>query len=138
MYLLPRINLQLRPVILDTLEPGTRVVSHAFMMDDWDADETANVGGNYVFLWIVPAKVDGHWELEAEGGSFDLDLQQRFQQVEGTARIDGQSVPVEGRLRGAQLQLDIGGQRYVGQVDDDRIQAVEGEGAVAGWSAERS
>ena len=61
LYLLPDVNLRLRPKILDELKPGSRVVSHAFDMDDWQADEEATVepGGESVYFWIVPAKVEG-------------------------------------------------------------------------------
>lgn len=56
MYLLPRVNLQLRPRILNTLKPGTRVVSHSFDMGDWKPDQKITVDGRKIYLWIVPER----------------------------------------------------------------------------------
>jgi precorrin-6B methylase 2 len=56
MYLLPDVNLRLRPNILSQLKPGSRVVSHAFDMGDWKPDKTERVNGRTIYLWIVPAK----------------------------------------------------------------------------------
>jgi len=56
MYLLPDVNLRLRPNILSQLKPGSRVVSHAFDMGDWKPDRTERINGRTVYLWIVPAK----------------------------------------------------------------------------------
>ena len=80
MYLLPSLNIKLRPKILE-MRPGTRVVSHAFNMEDWEPDQTATVDGRDAYLWIVPAKVAGHWKLSVPAGSgtesWDLALEQR-------------------------------------------------------------
>ncbi len=88
MFLLPDINLKLRPKILD-LKPGTRIVSNTFTMGEWKDDETATVeesaGCSYyctAHLWIVPAKVAGTWH-SAQG---DLTLKQEFQMVQGTLK----------------------------------------------------
>ena len=62
MYLLPQLNVKLRPKILD-LKPGTRIVSHAFTMEEWTADQTDSFEGRTAYLWIVPAKVEGTWRL---------------------------------------------------------------------------
>ena len=56
MYLLPRVNLQLRPRILNKLKPGTRVVSHSFDMGDWKPDQKIIVDGRPIYLWIVPER----------------------------------------------------------------------------------
>ena len=61
LYLLPSLNVKLRPIILK-MKPGTRVVSHAFTMDDWQADQTDSVEGRTAYLWIVPAPVEGTWK----------------------------------------------------------------------------
>ena len=66
MYLLPELNLKLRPMILD-MKPGTRVTSHQFTMGDWEPDETAEVDYRTAYLWIVPAKVEGAWTLREQG-----------------------------------------------------------------------
>ncbi|HTD91777.1 MAG TPA: class I SAM-dependent methyltransferase, partial [Burkholderiales bacterium] len=81
LYLLPSLNLKLRPTVLN-MKPGTRVVSHAFTMGDWEADQTETVEGRTAYLWIVPAKVEGNWRIE--GGS-DVALKQSFQKLEGSA-----------------------------------------------------
>jgi len=56
LYLLPSVNLKLRPKIMEELRPGTRVVSHAFDMGDWEPEREIEMGGDKVFLWIVPEK----------------------------------------------------------------------------------
>ena len=85
MFLLPSINLKLRPKILD-LKPGTRIVSNSFDMDDWKPDQTENVAGctNWctAHLWIVPAKVDGNWKMP-QG---ELAIKQTFQMISGTLK----------------------------------------------------
>ena len=90
MYLLPSLNMRLRPQIL-AMRPGTRVVAHAFNMEDWEPDEVSDVDGRRTFLWIVPASVGGRWamELVAAGASekLNLNLEQRFQKIEGSAHL---------------------------------------------------
>src|SRR6195256_3074393 len=90
MYLLPSLNMRLRPQIL-AMRPGTRVVTHAFNMEDWEPDEASDVDGRRVHLWIVPASVAGRWamELSGAGGSerVSLNLDQKFQRIEGVAYL---------------------------------------------------
>src|SRR3979490_3028395 len=90
LYLLPSLNMKLRPQIL-ALRPGTRVAAHAFNMEDWEADESSDVDGRRVYLWIVPANVSGRWamELSGAGGSdkLSLNLDQKFQKIEGVAYL---------------------------------------------------
>ncbi len=111
MYLLTGVNLQLRPRILSELRPGSRVVSHAFSMTDWEPDEHVTVNGRPIYLWIVPGKAEGAWQAESGGRTFALTLKQRFQKLTGTALIDGKSMPVSGRLTGNAIELstDFGG-----------------------------
>ncbi len=134
MYLLPTINMKLRPKILD-LKPGTRIVSHAFTMDEWSADETASFDGRTAYLWIVPAKVEGTWQ----SGQGELSLTQSFQTVAGTLRSGGNTVAVtNGRLNGDQISFVAGNSEYTGRV---RGTAIEGtvKGASSGsWSATRT
>lgn len=88
MYLLPNINLDLRPTIL-RMKPGTRVASHQFNMGDWSPDDAADFSGRMAYLWIVPAKVDGKWAIEAPGNpapvSFTLSIKQEYQRISGSA-----------------------------------------------------
>jgi len=89
MYLLSSLNLKLRPTLLD-MKPGTRVVSHAFTMGDWSPDETATVDGYNAYLWIVPAKVQGRWQISGGAGNFDLALDQTFQKI--TGKVSGAGI----------------------------------------------
>ena len=90
MYLLPSLNMRLRPQIL-AMRPGTRVVTHAFNMEDWEPDEASDVDGRRVYLWVVPASVAGRWamELSGAGGSekISLNLDQKYQRIEGVAYL---------------------------------------------------
>ena len=132
MYLLTDLNLKLRPKILD-LKPGTRVVSHAFDMGEWKPDRTETVDGKTAFLWIVPAKVAGIWQLP-QG---ELTLKQRFQTVEGTLNLGERVTPIaNGRLRGNQLSFSAGGAEYSGRVSGGRIEGSVKSGATtSSWSA---
>ncbi|HKA44737.1 MAG TPA: class I SAM-dependent methyltransferase [Burkholderiales bacterium] len=117
MFLLPDINLRLRPKILD-LKPGTRIVSNSFTMGEWKADETANVTDNCTtwctaLLWIVPAKVDGTWQLK-DG---ELKLTQEFQMITGTLNSRGTETPVKGELLGDRITFTAGGGQYTGRVN---------------------
>jgi len=111
MYLLPTVNLRLRPRLLAELKPGTRIVSHDFDLGDWVPDAKSTVRKN-VFLWIVPAKVEGRWriDLDAPGGvrRYDLELKQKYQEVDGLVRY-GKKVGGlwNASLRGDRLRFTI-------------------------------
>ncbi len=119
MFLLPEINLKLRPRLLD-LKPGTRIVSNTFKMAEWEADYEATTEENWsswntAFLWIVPAKVAGTWKL----GKGELNLTQEFQFVRGTYNTGGKSYTItDGRLRGSSISFNINDEKYSGTVDD--------------------
>jgi precorrin-6B methylase 2 len=137
MFLLPQINLKLRPTIL-SLKPGTRVVSNTFTMDDWTPDETATITDANcsswctALLWIVPAKADGTWRL----GNGELTLQQKFQVLTGTLRADGKSVTItEGKLNGDEIAFNAGAARYTGKVNGSSMQGTMGSGG--NWTATR-
>ena len=114
MFLLPEINMKLRPTLLN-LKPGTRIVSNSFTMEDWQSDETATVEGDdcsswcTAHLWIVPAKVGGTWKL----GDDTLVLKQQFQMLTGTL---GARRIANGRVRGDSLSFSVGGARYSGRL----------------------
>lgn len=95
MYLLPDLNLKLRPIILK-MKPGTRVTSHQFHMGDWDPDERFRVEFRDAFLWYVPADVAGEWTLKSESGGFEgvLNLSQRYQKIGGTITTGGKTQPL--------------------------------------------
>jgi len=125
MYLLQSVNLQLRPRILAELKPGSRVVSHAFSMNDWEPDQHVNVTGRNLYLWIVPGKAEGTWQAESGGRKFTLDLKQAFQKLTGTATVNGVSTPVTGKLNGNAIELsgDFGGgvKELRGEIKDNAI-----------------
>ena len=111
LYLLPKLNLRLRPRILD-LKPGTRIVSHAWDMGDWEPDHIIGYDsdpmGSRVYFWTVPAKVQDTWSGVLKIASGDepmgLSLSQRYQRVRGIARIGGKNVELRGvNLRGDRL-----------------------------------
>lgn len=108
MYLLPELNMQLRPLIL-RMKPGTRVLSHAFSMGDWEPDETMSHETARGYLWVVPASVEGEWMLTGmEGGPFRLSLQQSLQKIGGTLTRASMSQPLLGaRLRGEELHFQF-------------------------------
>jgi precorrin-6B methylase 2 len=114
MYLLPSLNLKLRPTLL-AMRPGTRIVAHAFDMDEWEADEVATVEGRQAFLWIVPARVGGTWVLgdPASGNSLRVRLAQTFQKVEGEVMTRAPRNPplTETWLRGDQLRFSYTDER---------------------------
>ena len=103
MYLLPDLNLKLRPTILK-MKPGTRVTSHQFHMGDWDPDERYSIEFRDAYLWYVPANVEGTWTFKEESGNAEgtVSLVQRYQRVGGTVTVGGKTQPV----LGAQLQGD--------------------------------
>jgi SAM-dependent methyltransferase len=138
LYLLTTLNLKLRPKILE-MRPGTRVASHMFRMGDWEPDEHTRVASSDVYFWVVPAKVAGTWTVTRVAlGAIELDLEQKFQRVSGSARIAGETVPLaQAVLRGDEFRFAFaggGGARhaFTGRVVGDRI---VGEG---GWSAIRT
>jgi hypothetical protein len=116
MFLMPDLNLKLRPRILD-LKPGTRVVSNSFDMGDWEADEKVVLtekegceGYCTARLWIVPAKVAGRHRT-AHG---ELTLEQTFQKVKGSLRSEGKDAPVEGKVVGREVTLVAQGRKIRG------------------------
>jgi len=123
MYLLPDINVKLRPKLLHALKPGTRVVSHDFSMGDWKPDRVLTVQKK-IYLWVIPAQVAGRWKLEANlpgvgPSSYELEVRQNFQEIAPFARGDKRNYAVwEPRLNGAQLSFTI--------VDNDLAHRYEG------------
>lgn len=125
MFLLPSINLKLRPKILE-MKPGTRVVSNSFDMGDWRPEKTVEAIGectNYcrAHLWIVPAKVEGTWKLP-EG---DLRLEQTYQTLLGTLRTGNSTFNlVDGKVIGDTLSFVAGDTRYIGRVNGNAIEGI--------------
>jgi SAM-dependent methyltransferase len=114
MYLLPRVNLELRPRLLAELRPGTRVVSHDFDMGDWQADLRASVrgAGSEVYLWIIPAQVAGRWQVElAEPRgrqTFELEIKQKYQEIETITRALERPASIrDARLDGSRISFAL-------------------------------
>ncbi|WP_206606246.1 class I SAM-dependent methyltransferase [Steroidobacter cummioxidans] len=105
LYLLPELNLKLRPTILK-MRPGTRVVSHSFLMDDWRPDESSVSTDGAAYLWIVPADVSGKWTFKQERGkdSFNVNLVQTFQKLSGTVGKRSDDVS-NAEVRGTQVEM---------------------------------
>ncbi len=145
LYLLPVLNLKLRPAILG-MKPGTRIVTQSFHMDDWKPDHTESVafdegvqGLRSVYLFVVPAKVEGKWSMADGERNLSLDIEQKFQEFGGTATLNGKSTRIRnGRLDGAKMDfmIEIDGKpvKYEGTVNGDTI---TGTGAAA-WRASKS
>src|SRR5687768_552870 len=138
MFLLPDINIRLRPKILD-LKPGTRIVSNSFTMGDWTADDTVIVKNGCAsyctaYLWIVPAKVEGAWQL---GGGGELTLKQTYQMISGSLRSGGKTVQIaNGKLKGDQIMFNAGGSVYTGRVNGNGMEGTISSGG--NWQASRS
>ena len=147
LYLLPSLNLKLRPTILD-MRPGTRVVSHAFTMDDWSPDQVESSEGRTAYMWIVPAKVDGTWRVEVPGGqAYETSFIQQFQNVGGSAKASNKPVQFSnGKLSGDTITFSIaddGNARrdFTGRVNGNRIEGtvkVSGENAESKFVATRA
>ncbi len=141
MFLLPEINLKLRPRLLD-LKPGTRIVSNTFTMGEWEADMEVTTEENWnswntAYLWIIPAKVDGKWKL----GDGELELVQEYQFVRGTFKTGIRSQPVtDGRLEGNTFTFRINDDTYTGVVSGANIKGTasnKAEGKTWDWAASR-
>ncbi len=134
LYLLPRINLALRPRLMTELRPGSRVVSHAFTMGDWPPDGQDELDGRRIFLWIIPAVAGGAWAItEADGRRWALEIEQRFQEVSGTLTGAGGVLELrEARLRGTRLSFAAGERTWAGMVGDATI-----AGEAGAWLARR-
>ena len=129
MYLLPSLNMKLRPQLLE-MKPGTRLVSHAFSMGDWEPDESAYSEERRAMLWIVPAKVGGNWRVQIDQPGVqpsDASFKQSFQKIEGTMRVARDNHAMfDARIRGDEIRftvLETPNLRrdYIGKVEGDRM-----------------
>ena len=140
MFLLPDINLRLRPKLLE-MKPGTRVVSNSFTMGEWKWDDSATATSqegcdNYctAYLWIVPAKVNGTWKMP-QGA---LKLEQEFQVLSGSLTTGGRMLKIAGKMYGDQINFTAGGVEYVGRVNGEKIEGSMKNGpSPSAWTAVR-
>ena len=143
LYLLPALNMRLRPQIL-SMKPGTRVVSHSFTMEDWEADEISTMDGRRAYFWVVPANVMGSWNLDAGTAKGELNLEQTFQKINGTVSLTSvvQGGLREARLRGPQIAFayvdDKGVRReFAGTVNGRQMSGTfrDDKGQTGNWTA---
>ena len=131
MYLMPEVNMRLRPRLLTEGRPGTRIVSHNFTLGDWRPDATREIGASRIYLWIVPAAAAGRWTLfTTDGARHVLELDQLFQDVRGS--LDGEAIE-EASLSGRNLIFRANGRSFEGVVG-----AAEILGAADSWRAVRA
>ncbi len=132
MFLLPSINLKLRPTLLN-MRPGTRIVSNSFTMGEWEADQTSTIGDDCeswctAYFWIVPARVAGTWRMP-QG---TLTLTQQFQMLSGTL---GTTAISEGRMRGEEITFKVGTTTYNGRLQGNSLRGTVSGGSGGNWRA---
>ena len=131
MFLLPSINMKLRPTILN-MRPGTRIVSNTFTMEDWQPDQVETItectSGCTANLWIGPAKVDGTWQMP-QGA---LTLTQSFQMLTGTL---GNSPISDGKMRGDEITFKVGNATYSGRLQGTTLRGTVTGGSGGNWTA---
>ncbi len=136
LFLLPELNVKLRPTLL-AMKPGTRIVANSFDMGDWSPDQTAQVEGDCdswctAYLWIVPARAEGVWKLP----NGELTLRQQYQKLSGTLRLGDRSMVIaDGKVDGERISFNAGNLRYGGRLIGDVIDGSGGAAKV--WRAER-
>jgi hypothetical protein len=109
LYLLRSVNIRLRPKLLAELKPGTPIVSHDFDMGEWEPDDQKSVEGDQLYLWIVPARVDGTWSWTTPGGQRRVAvLRQKFQKVEGRVEAGEGNLGVRnGKMNGEEIAFEL-------------------------------
>ena len=140
LFLLPDLNVKLRPTLLD-MKPGVRVVSNSFTMGDWKEDEKITAGGDCsswctAYLWIVPAKVSGNWKTTRDM----LNLKQEYQMLSGTL-VQGNvnAIIADAKMNGEQITFTAGGAQYSGRVTGNTIEGTfKGSDGSGKWSATKS
>ena len=127
LYLMPHLNMKLRPTLLK-MKPGTRIVSHAFTMGEWEPDETMSYRHSLGYFWVVPAQIEGAWVMNGlDGGPIRLNMSQSFQNIGGTLTRGGQTFAMLGaRLRGDEVKFqfitpDRKVHAFSGRVDGRRL-----------------
>jgi protein-L-isoaspartate O-methyltransferase len=154
-YLLPEVNLMVRPKLLATLKPGTRIVAHDYDMGEWKPDEQLVLDApdkpvgrdkkSKVFYWVVPANAAGKWRWEmpmaGKPAEFTLSVAKNFQAITGSVSVDGNTWPLENaRLSGEDISFAVNDARartryeFSGHIAG---QAITGAARVAGVNAQR-
>lgn len=156
LYLLPEFMRRLRPKLFNELKPGTRIVSHDYHFDEWQHDDNisfdvpekefiSGVPHATLYLWIVPARVDGAWRMQVDGGAeYNVLLKQRYQNLEGTVETTGrQAGLLDPKMKGTEINFVLmqGASRgqFTGRVNGNRMEGTAsfGDGKTLRWSASR-
>lgn len=143
LYLLPALNVRLRPKLFAELRPGSRVVSHSFDMGDWQADSTLRVDARIVYFWLMPSDVSGRWTVTASSGSnvrcHELSITQKYQRITGTAVGDDAVRIDSAAIRGDSIRFVLGVARFQGRVRGESMEGSFSErgGLVGTWRAVR-
>ncbi len=148
LYLLPELNVRLRPKLFAELRPGSRVVSHSFDMGDWKADSLFQVDSRFVYYWLMPANVAGRWNITtASGQAYDVRLDQQYQVITGSQVMSPPGVQIDSAIvRGDSIRFVLRGatdaaRRMVfrGRVDSNSMSGafVDAAGASRTWRASR-
>lgn len=156
LYLLPEFMRRLRPKLFNELKPGTRIVSHDYHFDEWQHDDEisfdvpekefiSGVPHAILYLWIVPARVDGAWRMQLDGGAeYGMVLKQRYQVLEGAVESKGrQAGLLEPKMKGTEINFVLvqGASRgqFTGRVNGNRMEGTAnfGDGKILRWSASR-
>jgi precorrin-6B methylase 2 len=141
----PNVHVKLRPILLEKLAPGARVVTNLYHMGDWKADKTAHLRAQTgqgphvypIYLWVVPARIEGNWAMDVAGQRIDLKVVRKYQFFSGSGTVNGRVQPIRnGRIEGIKLafELAINGVRgrYTGHLQQDGT--IKGDN----WSAARN
>ncbi len=150
LYVLESTNIRLKPLLLEHLAPGSRVVSHRYRMGDWEPDATREIDFREVHQWTIPADFDGRWRWEVQGRRGTLQLQQRFQNVEDirleldemmlevkSARIEGEHLAIDAQDLQSGTSLVFRGRFQGGSIKGDILQTVDDQGSLLPWRADR-
>jgi SAM-dependent methyltransferase len=140
LFLLPQLNIKLRPIILN-MKPGVRVVSNTFDMGDWTADEQGIAGGDCnthcsALLWIVPAKAQGRWKMPHG----EIVLEQKYQMLSGAVNVGNVSTAItDAKITGDQIAFTAGSARYTGRLTGAAIEGtVKSPAGESKWQAARA
>jgi hypothetical protein len=145
LFISPGVMQRLKPRFLE-LGPGTRITSHQFDLGDWEPDETVEVEGRKGYLWVVPARVEGTWQVAIRGEDFRLRIERRYQKLAASGEREGKKLHVLGaRLRGTEIQFttfdrDGTSRHFSGRLEGARLAGTSQPGSKAAplaWSAMR-
>jgi SAM-dependent methyltransferase len=146
LYLLPELNLRLRPRLLEQLRPGTPIISHDFNMGDWEPERTEYVDGpdrrHTLYRWTVPQRVAGVWQVKPGDGSAPFEMQLRQDEFRISGKLvhgEEETELTETSLQGANISFTVeAGERFQGRASGDTIEGeLSGAAQPQKWIATR-